>query len=61
MGNVTAPATGGKRRIIGFDFIKTVAILLVITIHMIGGSTLSRRVRRISIFLRRFLIFQGLQ
>lgn len=40
MGNSIAPATMGKRRIIGFDFIKTVAILLVITVHMLGGSTL---------------------
>lgn len=40
MGNDIAPATIGKRRIIGFDFIKTVAILLVITVHMLGGSTL---------------------
>lgn len=40
MGNGIAPTTGSKRRVIGFDFIKTVAILLVITIHMIGGSTL---------------------
>ena len=28
---------------------------------ILNGATLSRRVRRISIFLRRFLIFQGLQ
>lgn len=40
MGNSIASATMDKRRIIGFDFIKTVAILLVITIHMLGGSTL---------------------